>query len=319
METQTPESKFALSQLLTLIEDYHSFNPESTIPIVPYPTALQFSQQVAHARPCVYRLEWSTLAADANDNLGGVDGKPVPSRPSPDCDFSKLVAEQQLILSAPCFRWTKKTLCNLVNEKVEVAVTPDGRADSLCSLPKGRQQHREPGLNGQSRAGAVALDVASYVESAEGETEQQTEQVFIQPATVLMNLPELLDKLRSTGSTSTTDSPPDSKPSAPVYYLQSQNSNLSSPPLSQLLAHLPSAPPPFSLPVLCEPEATNIWIGSDQSVTSTHRDPYENLYLVVKGHKRFVLYAPCRGDMFARHDGPDRQVGFDEQTGASRS
>ena len=33
------------------------------------------------------------------------------------------------------------------------------------------------------------------------------------------------------------------------------------------------------------PEAANLWIGTDASVTSFHRDHYENLYCVIRGTK----------------------------------
>ena len=33
------------------------------------------------------------------------------------------------------------------------------------------------------------------------------------------------------------------------------------------------------------PEAVNLWIGTDASVTSFHRDHYENLYCVINGIK----------------------------------
>ena len=33
------------------------------------------------------------------------------------------------------------------------------------------------------------------------------------------------------------------------------------------------------------PEAANLWIGSDASVTSFHHDHYENMYAVVSGTK----------------------------------
>ena len=34
-----------------------------------------------------------------------------------------------------------------------------------------------------------------------------------------------------------------------------------------------------------QPEAVNLWIGSDASVTSFHHDHYENLYAVISGTK----------------------------------
>lgn len=38
-----------------------------------------------------------------------------------------------------------------------------------------------------------------------------------------------------------------------------------------------------------EPEAINLWIGNAASVTALHRDPYENIYVVIRGSKEFVL------------------------------
>ncbi|XP_050906266.1 lysine-specific demethylase JMJ32 isoform X3 [Lathyrus oleraceus] len=41
-----------------------------------------------------------------------------------------------------------------------------------------------------------------------------------------------------------------------------------------------------------EPEAVNLWIGNRHSNTSFHKDHYENLYAVVTGEKRFLLFPP---------------------------
>eukprot|EP01059_Diplonema_ambulator_P005474 TRINITY_DN15201_c0_g1_i1.p1 TRINITY_DN15201_c0_g1~~TRINITY_DN15201_c0_g1_i1.p1 ORF type:complete len:335 (+),score=46.43 TRINITY_DN15201_c0_g1_i1:40-1005(+) len=40
------------------------------------------------------------------------------------------------------------------------------------------------------------------------------------------------------------------------------------------------------------PEAVNFWLGGDETVSSMHRDHYENLYAVVRGSKTFVLVPP---------------------------
>lgn len=40
------------------------------------------------------------------------------------------------------------------------------------------------------------------------------------------------------------------------------------------------------------PDASNVWIGDDRSVTSMHQDWYENLYVVVTGEKEFTLVPP---------------------------
>jgi peptidyl-lysine (3S)-dioxygenase / protease len=256
--TSAPDS--ALRQVLQLIEDYHDFNPETSVPVFDYPTAIKFGQQVARGRPCVYRLDKKVLNGTtvSSSRHGAWSGVIV------DGAAEALREEQQSILSADCFKWSKQSLCALVNEEVEVAITPDGRADSLYSLP------------------VIKSDQGSDPIDSPGQ--QRQEQVFLEPASIRMTLSSLTDKLCPASPNTTAHSP--------VYYLQSQNSNLHHNPLSSLLPSLPSTPPPFALPVLGDPEATNIWIGNHQSVTSTHRDPYENLYLVIKGRKKFVLYAP---------------------------
>jgi len=40
------------------------------------------------------------------------------------------------------------------------------------------------------------------------------------------------------------------------------------------------------------PDAINFWMGGSRSITSTHKDHYENLYAVVRGSKKFLLYPP---------------------------
>lgn len=272
----------ASSVLLNLIEDYHSFNP-ADVPKLPYPTYLEFSKQVSRGRPCVYRLD-----PHASRSESSLDR---PSR------SAKVRAEIESLLSLPAFSWSRETLCKKVRDDVEVAVTPDGRADALYPLEPASPAPPAPSssfsngtLSDHDNNNKSAVDANAYNDSAETKPE---EQVFVQPATVTMSLSSLFDKL----------CPPHAKPvsdkhgheheheSKGVYYLQSQNSNLTSTPLSPLLSDLPTNLP-FAEPVLGDPEAINIWMGTDASVTSTHRDPYENLYLVLRGQKTFTLWPP---------------------------
>lgn len=119
--------------------------------------------------------------------------------------------------------------------------------------------------------------------------------IFKEPQTVSMSASELLS--RTSGSYGTLKKPLGSQnisfPSDLVCYLQSQDSNLSKPPLTSLLEDLPR-PLEFANAVFKEPtpDATNLWIGDHRSVTSLHRDPYENMYAVLKGSKTFTLYPP---------------------------
>ena len=39
-------------------------------------------------------------------------------------------------------------------------------------------------------------------------------------------------------------------------------------------------------------EAVNLWIGDERSISSVHKDPFENIYCVVRGTKTFVLLPP---------------------------
>lgn len=41
-----------------------------------------------------------------------------------------------------------------------------------------------------------------------------------------------------------------------------------------------------------KPDAINVWIGNSRSITSLHKDNYENIYCQVSGKKRFVLLSP---------------------------
>ena len=41
------------------------------------------------------------------------------------------------------------------------------------------------------------------------------------------------------------------------------------------------------------PEAVNLWVGDERSVTTWHSDPFENLYAVVAGSKTFSLLPPA--------------------------
>lgn len=40
------------------------------------------------------------------------------------------------------------------------------------------------------------------------------------------------------------------------------------------------------------PDAINLWIGSDKSVTALHKDPMENIYVQIRGMKHFTLLPP---------------------------
>jgi len=76
-----------------------------------------------------------------------------------------------------------------------------------------------------------------------------------------------------------------------VFYIQKQNSNFTDE-FSQLITdadcHIGWASEAFGT----KPDAVNFWMGNADSITSMHKDHYENLYAVVKGQKTFILHPP---------------------------
>ena len=76
-----------------------------------------------------------------------------------------------------------------------------------------------------------------------------------------------------------------------AYYLQSQNDNMHSE-YSALLEDVPEEIDFASIALGRKPDAVNFWLGNSKSITSFHRDHYENVYHVVAGTKQFLLYVP---------------------------
>lgn len=76
-----------------------------------------------------------------------------------------------------------------------------------------------------------------------------------------------------------------------VPYLSQQNDNLRSsfPSLMSDIQPLKFAEEAFGV---TEPEAVNLWIGDERSVSSIHKDHYENMYAVIRGAKEFTLLPP---------------------------
>lgn len=82
------------------------------------------------------------------------------------------------------------------------------------------------------------------------------------------------------------------EPDCPVAYLSQQNDNMR--------IEFPELLDDISLDIqlaadafeAAEPEAVNLWIGDQRSVSSVHKDHYENFYAVISGEKTFTLLPP---------------------------
>lgn len=76
-----------------------------------------------------------------------------------------------------------------------------------------------------------------------------------------------------------------------VPYLSRQNDSLREE-FPNLIGDVPASVPLAVEAFGNEPEAVNLWIGDERSVSSCHKDHYENLYTVVRGEKIFTLFPP---------------------------
>ncbi|KAI9326025.1 cupin-like domain-containing protein [Obelidium mucronatum] len=78
-----------------------------------------------------------------------------------------------------------------------------------------------------------------------------------------------------------------------VHYIQSQNNNMrEGGDFTQLFAQVPPDIDFATEALGILPDAVNFWCGSRHSVTSFHKDHYENLYVVITGSKTFTLIPP---------------------------
>ena len=109
------------------------------------------------------------------------------------------------------------------------------------------------------------------------------EEVFALPADGSITVTDLLNHLALSE---------DVKAGANKLYMQQQNDCLRRdfPELIEdIQPMLPWADEAFG----SQPEAVNLWIGGRESVTTFHKDPYENMFVVIKGSKTFHLLPPC--------------------------
>jgi peptidyl-lysine (3S)-dioxygenase / protease len=110
-------------------------------------------------------------------------------------------------------------------------------------------------------------------------------ELFIEPADKTMTMREFVEVFKKAQSVSKGVAPP------PVVYIQKQNDNLRDE-LPILIAdaatELEWAKEAFD----SSPDAVNFWLGDSRSVSSLHKDHYENIYAVVCGTKCFTLFPP---------------------------
>uniref|UniRef100_A0A336KNJ7 CSON013302 protein n=3 Tax=Culicoides sonorensis TaxID=179676 RepID=A0A336KNJ7_CULSO len=121
----------------------------------------------------------------------------------------------------------------------------------------------------------VALTPNGY---ADGIAEWKGIEYFVMPEEKIMPMEQFLDNLLNK--------------STPVNYIQTQNNNLIHD-FPELLADIDDSMLNFAKEAFNKsPDAANFWMGDERAVTSMHKDPYENIYIVVSGYKDFILIPP---------------------------
>ncbi|BEI98855.1 hypothetical protein CcaverHIS631_0311540 [Cutaneotrichosporon cavernicola] len=121
---------------------------------------------------------------------------------------------------------------------------------------------------------------------------------FVKPLEERMSMATFLSKL-----TTTSDE---------ALYLQSQDGNIyrsqpgmrNEPDLVSFQQVVERDVPWMRDAMGCTAEAVNLWIGNNRSTTSFHHDPYENVYHVLSGIKRFTLLSPIEGLCLEQHFHP---------------
>lgn len=200
-----PSTNTALRRML---DTYVELNTDTIEELDEEPSALEFMRYVAANRPFVIRLG----AKDWNASR----------------------------------RWTAEYLREVVGDSlVNVAITPNGRADAVVQMPDGTFAYAEP-------------------------LEQEA------PFSQVLDLIQQSEKGNVEG---------------PVLYAQTQNDNLRNE-YEILFRDVPTSIPFARIALQKEPDAINFWLGNSRSVTSLHRDNYENVYVQVRGRKHFTLLPP---------------------------
>lgn len=151
------------------------------------------------------------------------------------------------------------------------------------------------------------------------------EKYFVEPEYEKMTMSDFLTELRASDATkgdrdsettSEASGEPEHSTCKDVVYLQSQDGNLYKellPLLPDLGTQVPIASQALGTP---EPDAVNLWIGDDRSVTSLHNDPYENFYLVIQGSKTFTLFPPV--EIYCMHEGRYRSSQYQKDKSSGK-
>ncbi|KAI9103303.1 jmjC domain-containing protein 7 [Phlyctochytrium arcticum] len=140
---------------------------------------------------------------------------------------------------------------------------------------------------------ALAGHTVTVAVTPNGLADAPVEGHFVLPHEDTMTVGELLNHFQEPDSDANVHEwkSGETCPGGPAYYVQSQNNNMHEE-FAVLLEDVPHDIDFASAALGRKPDAVNFWLGNGKSVTSLHKDHYENLYLVVAGQKTFTLLPP---------------------------
>ena len=130
--------------------------------------------------------------------------------------------------------------------------------------------------------------------------EENDELVFVTPEERRMTFKELVENFRD-GKDDIVNSDDGNtipiKYPDPVFYYSQQDNNLQDFCEVQRLSELLPKTLPFAENAFAtgKPQAINFWVGDGRATTTMHRDVFENMYVVLKGIKVFILVPPYLG------------------------
>lgn len=188
--------------------------------------------------------------------------------------------------------------------EVTVALTPNGRADAVTRVPTARIRNwvDDPTDDEMATPGTGNRGLnESHCFQSDG---TRAVEVFVAPAQVKMPVSSFFRQLISQRIRCGMPLPSDAafepgielfkRPTADseVVYAQCQNNCLFTE-YEALLNDLGPEAYDFGAQLFgAPPDASNVWIGSAHSETTTHQDWYENMYAVITGTKVFYLIPP---------------------------
>ncbi|GAA5967768.1 hypothetical protein JCM3765_001434 [Sporobolomyces pararoseus] len=185
-----------------------------------------------------------------------------------------------------------------------VVIRGQGFRDDVPALDKWSDEYLIAKM--EEKLVEISVDPTGRADSIQGS-------YFVEPANVNMKLSQLFDRLKEEEEEQNRKQP------RPVYYLQSQSGNLTGE-YSPLLDDVGSEGPSWAREAFGQsPDVANIWIGGNKSKTSIHKDPYENIYLVLRGSKEFILYPPSEAYCLHEQSYPHAKWEYDPSSSSSSS